>query len=353
MTEMYRMEIGRAQQILTADEVFDLVREDLHGVEHAIGREDLASFGTATPISKHLQQNGGERLRAALLLLCARFAGGGSSRMAIRLGAVVEMLHGASLAHDDVIDSEKTHRGTPWPGAQSPNGPSVLAGDLLYARAFRVALQERVLDLAIGAAQRMVMGELIQLNRAGCISLTEADCIKVADHKTASLFSVCGKLGALAAGVDSRVVEKLGEYAWNLGMAIHLIEEMLDFVSGESTPGKPAGSGLKDGKVTLPLVYALEQASVSERNLVAGVVRARSYDAVSFASVLALVDRDGGIQRTHARARQFTDRAGQIVSQFPDSPCRRALFALSELLTERAWRSGTASPMESGASTDS
>lgn len=328
------MEIGRARQVLTADEVFDLVREDLRGVEEAIGIESVPSVDTEAPISKYLQQNGGERLRAALLLLCARFAGGGG-RMAIQLGAVVEMLHAATLVHGDVIDVEQADRGRPSANVQWANSTSVLAGDWLYLRAFRVALQERVLDLAIGAAQMMVMGKLVQLNRIGFIGITEADCMEAANRKTACLFSVCGKLGAVAAGVDTRDGEKLGEFAWNLGMAFQLIDDMLDFVSGESTPGKPVGGDLEDGNVTLPLVYALEQASVSERDLVAGVLRDRSYDVVPFANVLALVDRYGGIQRTHARARQFTDRARQIMAEFPDSHCRRALFTLTDLVTER------------------
>ncbi|HWG19974.1 MAG TPA: polyprenyl synthetase family protein [Terracidiphilus sp.] len=329
------MEIGRARQILTADEIFDLVREDLHGVEKAIGIESVPSVDTVTPISKYLRQNGGERLRAALLLMCARFAGGGGGRMAIQLGAVVEMLHAAALVHGHVIDVEQTRRGRSSTNVQWANSTCVLAGDWLYARAFRVALEERVLDQAIGAAQMMVMGELIQLNRIGCIGVTEADCMEVVDRKTASLFSVCGKLGAVTAGADTRDGEKLGEFAWNLGMAFHLIDDVLDFVSSESTPGRPAGGDLKDGKVTLPMVYALEQASVSERDLVAGVLRDRSYDAIPFANVLALVDRYNGIQRTRARARRFTDRARQIVAEFPDSLCRRALFTLTDLVAER------------------
>jgi octaprenyl-diphosphate synthase len=336
MTEMHSMEIGRERQILMAYETFDLVREDLHGVEKAIGIESLLSVNTVTPTSKYLQQNGGERLRAGLLLLCARFAGGGGgSRMAIQLGAVVEMLHAATLVHGDVIEVEQARHGGPSANVQRANGTCVLAGDWLYLRAFRVALQERVLDLVIGAAQLMVMGELIQINRTGCIGITEADCIELADHKTASLFSVCGKLGAMAAGVDTGDGEKLSEFAWNLGMAFQLIDNMVDFVSGEWTPGKPAGGDLKAGNVTLPLVYALEQASESERDLVAGVLRDRSYDAVPFANVLALVNRYGGIQRTRARARQFTDRARQIVAEFPDSLCRRALFTLTDMVTAR------------------
>jgi octaprenyl-diphosphate synthase len=329
------MEIGQARQVLTADEIFDLLREDLNGVEKAIAIESVASVDSVTPISKYLRQNGGKRLRPALLLLCARFAGGGGSRMAIQLGAVVEMLHAATLVHDDVIDVEQTRRGRPAGNVQWANHTCVLAGDWLYIQAFRVALRERVLDLVIGVTQRMVVGELIQRDRIGCIGITEADCMELVDRKTACLFSVCGKLGAVAAGADTRDGEKLSEFAWNLGMAFQLIDDMLDFVSHESTPGKPAGGDLSEGKVTLPLVYALEQANVSERNLVAGVLRDRSYDAVPFANVLALVDRYGGIQRTRARARQFTDRARQIVAEFPDSLCQRALFTLTGLVTER------------------
>jgi octaprenyl-diphosphate synthase len=330
------MEIGRARQVLTADEIFDLLREDLNGVEKAIGIESVASVDSVTPISKYLQQNGGKRLRPALLLLCARFASdGGCSRMAIQLGAVVEMLHAATLVHDDVIDVERTRRGQPSANVQWANHTCVLAGDWLYIQAFRVALRERVLDLVIGVTQTMVVGELIQRDSIGRIGVTEADCMELVDRKTACLFSVCGRLGAVAAGVDARDGEKLSEFAWNLGMAFQLIDDMLDFVSHESTPGKPAGGDLREGKVTLPLVYALERADVSERNLVAGVLRDRSYDAVPFANVLALVDRYGGIQRTRARARQFTDRARQIVAGFPDSLCRRALFTLTDLVTER------------------
>jgi len=336
MAEMYPMEIGRVRQVLTADGIFDLVREDLQGVEKAIGIESVASGSIVTP-SKYLHQNGGERLRAALLLLCARFAGGGGIRMAIQLGAVVEMLHAATLVHDDMIDMGQTRRGWPSTNVQCANRTCVLAGDWLYVRAFRVALQECVFDLVIGVAQMMVAGELIQLDRIGRIGITEADCMELVDRKTARLFSLCGKLGAVAAGVDTRDGDRLGEFAWNLGMAFQLTDDMLDFVSRESTPGKPAGGDLKEGKVTLPLVYALEQASVSERNLVAGVLRDRSYGAVQFANVLALVDRYGGVQRTRARARQFTDRARQILAEFPDSLWRRALFTLTDLVTERDW----------------
>jgi octaprenyl-diphosphate synthase len=326
---MYPMEIERLRQVLTEHEIFDPVREDLLNVEEAIRIESVASVGAVTPIPKYLQSNGGPRVRAALLLLCARFAGSGGSRLAIQLGAVVEMLHAATLVHDDVVDMEHTRRGWPSANVQVANRTCVLTGDLLYIRAFRVALQERVLDMVVGVAQMMVVGELIQRD---CIGITEAGCIELVDRQTACLFSVCGKLGAVSAGAGKLDGEKLGEFAWNVGMAFGLIDDMLDFVSRDSSPGNQACANLKDGKITLPLVYALEQASASERNLVAGVLRDRGSDAIP--CVLDLIDRYGGIQRTHARALQFTDRARQILAEFPDSLRRRALFTLTELVTE-------------------
>jgi octaprenyl-diphosphate synthase len=335
------METERAGQTLSPAEIFDLVREDLQRVEEAIDVESVASVETVTAIGRHLRQSGGKRLRPALLLLCARFAGGDEakqSRTAIQLGAVVEMLHAATLVHDDVIDVAQTRRGRPSANVQWGNHTCVLAGDWLYMQAFQVALRERnfhVLDLLIGLTQLMVEGELIQLDRIGRIQITEADCMELADRKTACLFSACARLGAVAAGATTTLEEKLGDFAWNLGMAFQLIDDMLDFVSRESTLGKPVGGDLREGKVTLPLVYALETASDAESRMIETVLRDRNYDGVPFADVHAMVERRGGIRRTRERAAQFTERARQIVNEFPESTWQRALCMLTDLVTER------------------
>jgi len=147
-------------------------------------------------------------------------------------------------------------------------------------QAFQVALRERnfhVLDLLISLTQMMVEGELIQLDRIGRINITEADCMELVDRKTARLFSACARLGAVAAAAESASEDKLGEFAWNLGMAFQLIDDLLDFVSREDPLGKPVGGDLKEGKVTLPLVYALEKANAAERLLVETVLRDAAY----------------------------------------------------------------------------
>src|SRR5215467_11089848 len=331
------MNLGKLGQVLSAREIFELIQDDLVEVEKRITVESVASVDAVTGIGQYLQSAGGKRLRQALLLISAKLFGR-TTAAAINLGAVVEMIHAATLVHDDVIDAAQTRRGRPSSNVKWGNHTCVLAGDWLYMQAFQIALRERnfqILDLLIGLTQMMVEGELLQLERIGCIDVSEADCMELVHRKTAGLFSVCARLGALSSGSDVQLQEKLGEYAWNLGMAFQLIDDMLDFTAREKTLGKPVGGDLREGKVTLPLVYALEYATPEERGLVETILRDRSYDTVPFRRILALLDKYQGIERVKERAQTFTDKARQIIQDFPDSPYQRALVAVTELITER------------------
>src|SRR5579872_6059644 len=333
------MNLGKLGQALTAREIFELIQQELHQVEKKITVESVASVDAVTAIGQYLQSSGGKRLRPALLLMSTKLVGGGgASDAALELGAVVELLHAATLLHDDVIDAAETRRGRPSTNVKWGNHTCVLAGDWLYMQAFQIALRERnftILDLLIGLTQMMVEGELIQLERIGRIDVTEADCMELVDRKTACLFSVCARLGALAAGGDTQTEERLGEYAWNLGMAFQLIDDMLDFTSREKVLGKPVGSDLREGKVTLPLVYALECATPAERNLVETILVQRNYEEVPFARILSLLEKYRGIERVKERAQAFTDKARQIMGEFPDSPYQRALMTVTDLVTDR------------------
>jgi octaprenyl-diphosphate synthase len=331
------MGLGKLGQALTAREVFELVRDDLVLVEKEIHRESVASVDAITAIGQYLQEAGGKRLRPSLLLLSSKLIGDGGDS-AIRMGAVVELIHAATLVHDDVIDAAQTRRGRPSTNVQWGNHTCVLAGDWLYMQAFQIALRERnfhVLDLLIGLTQMMVEGELLQLERIGRIDVTEADCMELVDRKTACLFTVCAKLGALVAGADSQTEEKLGEYAWNLGMAFQLVDDVLDFTAREKTLGKPVGGDLREGKVTLPLVYALERASTDERRSVERVLADRHYENVPLQQVLGLIEKYNGIERVRERAQAFTDKARQVIGEFPESPYQRALHGITDLVTDR------------------
>jgi octaprenyl-diphosphate synthase len=331
------MAFGKIGQTLTALEIFDLVRAELDQVEREIGLESIASVEAVTYIGQYLQSGGGKRLRPILVLLCGKLFGPASPGL-IRMAAVVEMIHTATLVHDDVIDMAKTRRGRPSINVVWGNHTSVLAGDWLYMQAFQVALRERnfaLLDILINLTQMMVEGELLQLDRIGKIAVTEADYMELIDRKTASLFSACARLGAVCAGAGNADETKLGEYAWNLGIAFQLIDDILDFTSREKILGKPVGNDLREGKVTLPLIYALEAAEPEERRLIETVLADGNYDQVPFGKILHVLNRHKGIERAQERAQSFTEKARQIISEFPESSFQRALFAVTNLVTDR------------------
>lgn len=331
------MSLGRLGQALTAKEIFSLIKDDLRLVEEEIALESIASVDSITAISRYLQVSGGKRLRPSLLLLASKLVGD-SGKSAVRLGAVVEMVHTATLVHDDVIDEAETRRGRPSTNAQWGNHTSVLAGDWLYMQAFQLALRERnfrVLDILIALTQMMVEGELVQLERIGKIDVSEADYMELVDRKTAGLFSACARLGALVGGATPQIEEKLGDYAWNLGMAFQLVDDVLDFTAREQTLGKPTGSDLREGKITLPLIYALERASGEERQWVTAILEKRSYENVPFEQIRTMIERHGGFKRAKDRAAIFTEKSRLIISSFPDSPYQRALLAITDLVTDR------------------
>jgi octaprenyl-diphosphate synthase len=326
------------RQSLSAHEAFALVESDLREVEREINAESVASVEAVTTINQYLQAGGGKRLRPVLLLLVTRLFGP-STDCARRLAAVVEMIHTATLVHDDVIDLAKTRRGRPSSNAVWGNHISVLAGDWLYMQAFQVALRERnfhLLDILISLTQMMVEGEVLQLERLQRLDITEADYMELVDRKTASLFSACACLGATAAGASESDEAKLGDFAWNLGMAFQLVDDILDFTSSEKILGKPAGNDLREGKVTLPVIYLLEEASSSERQAIESVVVDGNYQQAPFMHVLQILESHGAIQRAYSRAHAFTQKARATLQGFPPSPAQRSLQSIVDLVTERS-----------------
>lgn len=331
------MAFGKLGQTFSALEIHQIVKDDLKCVEEEIRLESIASVDTISAITKHLHAGGGKRLRPTLLLLACRLFRK-PDETAFRLGAVVEMVHTATLVHDDVIDVAETRRGRASTNMLWGNHTSVLAGDWLYMQAFQMALKERnfrVLDLLISLTQLMVEGEILQLERIGKISVTEADYMDLVDRKTASLFSVCARLGAIVGGAGEEEESRLGNFAWNLGMAFQLVDDILDFTASESVLGKPVGSDLREGKITLPLIYALERATPAERQAVEAVLHSSDYAEVSFERVFDITSSRKGIERARERAELFAEAARNIISSFPDSKVQRALAAISELVTER------------------
>jgi len=331
--------------------IFDLVREDLALVEQEIAAQGGAAIEPVAEIAGYLREGGGKRLRPALLLLAAG-ASGYRGPGAIRLGAVVEMIHSATLVHDDVIDGAQTRRGRPSTNARWGNHMSVLAGDWLYMQSFELALRERnfaILDILIELTQNMVEGELLQLTRLGRIDLTEADATELAYRKTACLFAGCSRLGAVLGRQPKNVEDALADYGRNAGLAFQLVDDLLDFTASPEQLGKPVLSDLKEGKVTLPLIFALEDTGAlrsssgdsnghgtSEgRRLVGKVLEERGFLSVRPEQITRLVNESGALERASHLAKEYVSRAKACLEDIPDTEYRRALLAVPDFILER------------------
>jgi len=328
----------RVIALLTAREIFDLVRDDLVLVEQELTRQTSDTFEPVSEITSYLLGGGGKRLRPALLLLSARYAGQSNSAGAIRLGAVVELLHSATLIHDDVIDSANTRRGRPSANSRWGNHRSVLVGDWLYMLSFQIALEERnfrILDILIDVTQKMVEGELIQLEKIGRIDVTEEDALRLATYKTACLFSGCARLGAVLGGMELTGEEALAEYGRYAGLAFQLVDDLLDFTASAEQLGKPVLSDLKEGKVTLPLIYAMENGHRDARELVARVLEEKEFDSVRPETIVALVQESGALDRARNLAHEYARRAKACLNGHGDSEYSRALLTLPDFILAR------------------
>ena len=284
----------------TAKEVFDLLHDDLAAIEREFGRDTVSGVRAITEIGEYLRAGGGKRLRPALLLLSCKlmnYTGQG----AIRLGAVVEIIHTATLVHDDIIDEAKTRRGRPAANTQWGNAKCVLAGDWLYMQSFKTALQERnfaVLDTLIELTQAMVEGELLQIERLGKV-ITIDEHFELIYRKTACLFSVCMKLGGILAGASDADLARLADYGRNLGMAFQIVDDVLDLTASEEVLGNGGFNGITPS------------------------------------DIVAILKRNGSIDAAYARAAEFTQSARAALSAFPDSEFKRVLMWVPEFVVER------------------
>jgi octaprenyl-diphosphate synthase len=333
--------------VQVAKGIFDLVRDDMVLVEQEISAQNCAAIEPIAQISSYLREGGGKRLRPALLLLAAG-ASGYRGPSAVRLGAVVELIHSATLIHDDVIDGANTRRGRPSANARWGNHMSVLAGDWLYMQSFEMALRESnfaILDILIDLTQNMVEGELLQLTRLGRIDLSEPESTELAFRKTACLFSGCARLGAVLGKQPKHIEEALAEYGRNAGLAFQLVDDLLDFTASHEQLGKPVVSDLKEGKVTLPLIFALDaepklpavdgDGGAPGRRLVAKVLEERGFLSVRPEQITRLVRETGALDRARKLAREYVSRAKACLQELPDTEYRRALLAVPDFILER------------------
>ena len=322
--------------ISSAKDVFDLVRDDLEAIEREFRLQSASDVEVVTDIANYLIAGGGKRIRPMLLLLSAK-ALGSNSVSRIRLGAVVEMLHTATLVHDDIIDDAATRRGRPSSNTTWGNPKCVLAGDWLYMQAFSAALEERnfhVLDLLISLTQQMVEGELLQMQKLGHL-INEEEYFDLIYRKTAYLFKVSMQLGAAITPASTKLEEQLGEYGRNLGLAFQIVDDVLDLTAAEDVLGKPVASDLREGKATLAVIHALERGTGADREAIRTVLADRSFGRVRHADILEILERHGSLAYAMDTACAYAEAARLSVADLPESAAKSALLWMPGFVTTR------------------
>jgi octaprenyl-diphosphate synthase len=325
-----------APAIIDGKEIFDLLHDDLAALEGEFGQDTVSNVKAITEIGEYLRAGGGKRIRPALLFLSSKLLDY-RGRGVIRLGAVVEIIHTATLVHDDIIDEAKTRRGRPAANTQWGNSKCVLAGDWLYMQAFKVAVQERnfrILDTLIELTQQMVEGELLQMEKLGKAILLD-EYFDLIYRKTACLFSVCMRLGAILGGATPAQEQALGQYGHDLGMAFQIVDDVLDLTASENVLGKPVASDLREGKATMAVIHALERCTVEERAKIETILHDRAFNGVTHQQIIAILERYGSLEAAAHRAARYAQSAQNAICSFADSEIKRALLWVPEFVVGR------------------
>ena len=322
---------------MTLDFLNSVIGDDMSAVDRAL-RESLASdVVLIRQVADYIIGGGGKRLRPALLLLSAN-ACGYQGRDHHTLAAVIEMIHTATLLHDDVVDASQLRRGHATANAQFGNPASVLVGDFLYSRAFQLMVgvhRMRVLEIMADATNLIAEGEVLQLMHAGDAALDERAYFDVIERKTAKLFEAAGRLGGVLGAVSADCEDALARYGMHLGTAFQIMDDVLDYSGDGAEIGKNLGDDLAEGKMTLPLIRALAVGTKDEADVIRHAVAGGGL--TDFAPVVAALHRTGALAYARERAKVESAAAAALVAGLPASPAASSLLQLSTFAAQRTF----------------
>ncbi len=310
------------------------IADDLGAVDREIRARlssDVALIGT---VADYIIAAGGKRLRPAVLLLIAR-ALGYRGRASVLLAVVIEFIHTATLLHDDVVDESDLRRGRQTANAQFGNAASVLVGDFLYSRSFQLMVEAgemRVMQILADATNRIAEGEVLQLMNVHDPSVDERRYLEVVGRKTATLFEAAARIAAVIAQANPELEEAAGRFGAGLGTAFQMIDDVLDYSGNVDDIGKRLGDDLREGKVTLPLIHAMQTANEAQRHLIESAIRDGGGD---FAEIARIVHANGSISYVRGRAYDESKRAGSAAALFPPSAFRDSLLHLNVFAMRR------------------
>ena len=315
-----------------------LVGAQLGACEAAIGQElQSSAVPLVRALAEHVAFAGGKRLRPILVLLGATLGTGGAHR-AVRLGCIVELLHTATLIHDDVVDQAPLRRGRPSAHARWGVDASVLVGDHLYSRCMALLVRDGdlgVMDALATAMVSMTEAEVFQLERKRAGELSEADYLRIIRQKTATFMSACCRIGGLAGGLAPEAVEALATYGERIGIAFQIIDDSLDFAADPTRLGKAIGHDLLEGKRTLPLIVTLDRATGEERGRILEALGRPGLLENDVAEVHRLVKVYDGVGYSVGRALVYAETGVAALDRVPESEAREILTLIAEYVIHR------------------
>jgi octaprenyl-diphosphate synthase len=317
----------------------ECVRQELGDVEVALGKVIGSSVPTITRISDHLLTAGGKRLRPALVMLSAKACCQPyDPDRAINIAAATELIHMATLMHDDVIDRTDSRRGKVTANAFWGNKLTVLSGDYVLSRAFWLLAKDgdiRVLRLVADLTIAMSEGEALQLIISGSVKSWEEYYWRIIRDKTARFLEVCCQCGASVAAGDENLRRALSEYGLNLGIAFQITDDILDITGDPAKTGKPVGSDIRDGKMTLPVLLTLQNSSEPDGKTLVKMAEQQHVSEKDVAAICEAAQRCGAIDMACEAAAGYVDKAHRCLEELPNSVARDALYELAESIIGR------------------
>jgi octaprenyl-diphosphate synthase len=314
--------------------VYALAADDFAAVNALIPRQLTSDVALVEEIGHHIVESGGKRLRPLLVLLGARCCGYQGDAH-IRLATIIEFLHTATLLHDDVVDHSLLRRGQATANALWGNSPSVLVGDFLYSRAFQLMVELESMDIMAilsDATNTIAEGEVLQLANVGNCGVDESQYMNVIRCKTAMLFQAATHTAGVLASEDGETITALRDFGLHFGLAYQLVDDWLDYMGDSETMGKNVGDDLAEGKLTLPLIYALANAPLGAE-VIRQAVAERSTDRMD--EVLRIVQTSGALDYTQRMATEQSERAIARLDALPDNEYRDALHTLAKFCVDR------------------
>ncbi len=331
--------VSQAPELTAATAFLEMVQPDLISIEERLNDEITSDVRTVYNLSGHVLSAGGKRLRPAMVALSARAVNRAPDLRRLQtVGASVELVHMATLVHDDVVDNTATRRGKPTANAVFGNGVAVLTGDFLLAKAMRLLAVDgdlRIIRTVSDITIEMSQGEVMEILATGDPRITLDHYYEILRKKTAVFVEGCCACGAILGEAAAEEQAALSEYGYRLGMAFQIADDLLDYTGDPDVTGKPVGSDLRDGRATLPLLLALESAGHEDRETILAAFGVPAIDDNAITEIVAILERYDAFERTRSIARKHVEIAETSLATLPETPARACFAALTEYVIQR------------------